>query len=151
MKQTHKYETSSHSCFLLSYHLVVVTKFRHPVITDDLKNRLIEVSRSVLEGDWGCRISEINTDVDHIHILFHASPSIKLCDLVNNYKTVTSRYIRKEFKDELSKYYWKSYFWSDAYFVGTVGDTTEDVIKDYIAEQGRKKRVYHHKAKSTNT
>ncbi|MGM7681762.1 transposase, partial [Cytobacillus sp. Hm23] len=49
---------------------------------------------------------------------------------------VTSRYIRKEFQKELSKYYWKPYFWNRSYMVLTTGGATIDTIKKYIEEQG---------------
>ena len=99
------YRTNRHSCYLLEYHLVVVTKYRHPVLTGKLKDRLLELSFNVIEDYWKCRILEISTDKDHIHILFESKPQVQLSKLVNNYKTVTSRILRKEFADELSPYY----------------------------------------------
>lgn len=43
------YRTNRHSCYLLEYHLVVVTKYRHPVLTGKLKDRLLELSFNVIE------------------------------------------------------------------------------------------------------
>lgn len=131
------YRTNRHSCYLLEYHLVVVTKYRHPVLTGKLKDRLLELSFNVIEDYWKCRILEISTDKDHIHILFESKPQVQLSKLVNNYKTVTSRILRKEFADELSPYYWKPYFWSDSYFIGYVSDRTRKAVRFYIQNQGR--------------
>ena len=131
------YRTNRHSCYLLEYHLVVVTKYRHPVLTGKLKDRLLELSFNVIEDYWKCRILEISTDKDHIHILFESKPQVQLSKLVNNYKTVTSRILRKEFADELSPYYWKPYFWSDSYFIGCVSDRTREAVRSYIQNQGR--------------
>lgn len=131
------YRTNRHSCYLLEYHLVVVTKYRHPVLTGKLKDRLLELSFNVIEDYWKCRILEISTDNDHIHILFESKPQVQLSKLVNNYKTVTSRILRKEFADELSPYYWKPYFWSDSYFIGCVSDRTREAVRFYIQNQGR--------------
>lgn len=131
------YRTNRHSCFLLEYHLVVVTKYRHPVIVGDLKQRLLEISFQLIEKDWDCLITEINTDKDHIHIMFEAKPQICLSQLVNNYKTVTSRLIRKEFAASLRPYYWKPYFWSDSYFICAVSDRSHAVVQKYIQNQGR--------------
>lgn len=131
------YRTNRHSCYLLEYHLVVVTKYRHPVLTGKLKDRLLELSFNVIEDYWKCRILEISTDKDHIHILFESKPQVQLSKLVNNYKTVTSRILRKEFADELSPYYWKPYFWSDSYFIGCVSDRTRKAVRFYIQNQGR--------------
>lgn len=131
------YRTNRHSCYLLEYHLVVVTKYRHPVLTGKLKDRLLELSFNVIEDYWKCRTLEISTDKDHIHILFESKPQVQLSKLVNNYKTVTSRILRKEFADELSPYYWKPYFWSDSYFIGCVSDRTREAVRFYIQNQGR--------------
>lgn len=131
------YKTNRHSCYLLEYHLVVVTKYRHPVLTGKLKDRLLELSFNVIEDYWKCRILEISTDKAHIHILFESKPQVQLSKLVNNYKTVTSRILRKEFADELSPYYWKPYFWSDSYFIGCVSDRTREAVRFYIQNKGR--------------
>ena len=133
------YYTNRHAVYLLQYHLVVVTKYRHKVINNDLKNRLIEISYSIIESDWKSKIISINTDEDHVHILFETSPQTQLSKLINNYKTVTSRLIRKEFSKQLEQYYWKSYFWSDTYFISSVSDTSEAMIKRYIEKQGNRK------------
>ena len=130
------YYANRHSCFLLQYHLVVVTKFRHPVLEDKLKSRLLELTDFLFSDKWGCNILEVNTDKDHIHVLFEAPPQIQLSALVNNYKTVTSRYLRKEFSEFLASYYWKPYFWSDSYFIGTVSETSASVVSQYIQSQG---------------
>ena len=131
------YRTNRHSCYSLEYHLVLVTKYRHPVLTGRIRDRLIEITHSVMEKDWGCVISSVNTNKDHIHILFEAKPQTQLSKLVNNYKTVSSRLIRKEFPEELKPYYWKPLFWSDSYFICTVSDRTHDMVEHYIQSQGR--------------
>ena len=133
------YYTNRHAVYLLQYHLVVVTKYRHKVINNELKDRLIEISYSIIESDWKSKIMSINTDEDHIHILFETSPQTQLSKLINNYKTVTSRLIRKEFSKQLEQYYWKTYFWSDTYFISSVSDTSEARIKRYIEKQGIRK------------
>lgn len=138
--KTVDYKRNRHSCYLLEYHLVVVTKYRHPIIIGKLRERLIELAKYVIEECWGCTISTIDTDTDHIHVLFYAAPQVQLSKLVNNFKTVTSRHLRKEFADDLSEYYWKPYFWSDSYFICTASDRTHEMIKRYIQEQGSKRR-----------
>ena len=129
------YKTNRHSCYLLQYHLVVVTKYRHPVIEGNLKNYLLSVTERLFTKDWKCNILSVNTDIDHIHILFEAPPQVQLSSIINNYKTVTSRLIRKKFAEQLKPYYWKNYFWSNSYFVCTVSERSEQVVKQYIERQ----------------
>ena len=138
MSKYDNYHKNRHAVYLLQYHLVVVTKYRHPVIDGDVKDRLISLSHKIIEEHWKGEILEINTDHDHIHIQFEISPQTQLSKLINNYKTVTSRLIRKEFSEELRPYYEKPYFWSDTYFISSVSDTSRKTIEQYIQAQGKK-------------
>ena len=138
MSEYDNYHKNRHAVYLLQYHLVVVTKYRYPVIDGDVKDRLISLSHEIIEEHWKGEIIEINTDHDHIHILFEVSPQTQLSKLINNYKTVTSRLIRKEFSEELRPYYEKPYFWSDTYFISSVSDTSRKTIEQYIQAQGKK-------------
>lgn len=130
------YYVSNHSCFLLQYHLVMVTKYRHPVISGNLKKHLHNIIDDYFKLQ-GYPLLEMNSDKDHIHILFEAPPSICLSVFTNNLKTVTSRLIRKEFKDELKTYYWKPYFWSQSYFICTVSERSLSAVQHYIQHQGK--------------
>ena len=124
-----------HSTYSLEYHLVVCTKFRHKVIVGELKTRLLELTKTIFESYWNCRIIEVNTDKDYIHILFEAPPQVQLSKLINNYKTVSARMIRKEFGEFLKPYYLKPYFWSMSYFICTVSERSEEAVKQYIRSQ----------------
>lgn len=131
------YHRNRHSCFKLTYHLVVVTKYRHKVIDESIKKRLIEIFTDIIENKWNCHLIEINTDLDHLHVLFDAPPQVQLSKLVNNLKTVSSRLIRKEFSEQLKPYYWKPYFWSNSYLILSTGGATIDVVKKYIENQDK--------------
>ena len=137
MNKKNGYYTNQHSCFLLQYHLVLVTKYRHPVIGGNLKDDLISHTKNYF-SERGLVVVEINSDKDHIHILFDAYPNFNVMNFINAFKSSSSRNIRKKYADYLKKYYWKPYFWSSSYFIGSVSDKTEDVVKNYIKTQGNK-------------
>lgn len=130
-----EYKRNRHAYYKLTYHLVVVTKYRHKCINENMMNRLKEISSDLFDR-WDCEILEMNGEADHIHILFDAPPQINLANTINSYKTVTSRYIRKEFAEHLKTYYWKPVFWSRSYMILSTGGATIDVIKRYIEQQG---------------
>lgn len=129
------YNTNRHSCYSLKYHLVVVTKYRHKVINKEILKRLDEIALNIFEERWGCKIIELNGEEDHLHILFEAPPQVQLSKLVNNFKTVSSRLVRKEFKKQVDKFYYKPYFWSNSYLILSTGGTTIETIKQYIENQ----------------
>jgi len=132
-----KFNKNRHAVYKLQYHLIIVTKYRHPVINKDINNRLKEIAKRVFEEKWNCPILEIETEKDHIHIAFEANPQTQLSKLVNNFKTVSSRLIRKEFKEHIKKYYWKNFFWSPSYCILSVGGAPIEIIKEYIKNQAK--------------
>ncbi len=132
------YYANRHSCFLLQYHIVLVTKYRHPVLTGNVKTAVYERINYVAENR-GFNILELNSEPNHVHLLIEADPQTPPAELVNVIKTQTSRKARKLYGDTLlKKYDWKPYFWSDSYFIATVSENTLDVVKNYIKNQGIK-------------
>ena len=135
MKQDkHGYYKNRHSCFLLQYHLVLITKYRHPVITGKLEARLKEYTAAYF-AQRDMPVTAFELMPDHIHILFDAPPQINLADFVNAFKSASSRRMRAEFPDHLSSYYWKPYFWSLSYYIGTVSERSTAAVKEYILHQ----------------
>lgn len=128
------YQTNRHSCFNLQYHLVLVTKYRKPAIDDAVMETIRTTIERIFENN-GCQIIVLNHDYDHIHLLFTAMPQVQLSTMINNLKTVTSRMVRKYHSDWLQQFYWKPYFWSRSYYVGSVGDTTTEIVETYIHNQ----------------
>lgn len=128
------YYTNKHSCYLLQYHLVLVTKYHHPVLTGEIKDFLLSYTKQYF-GDRNLNLLEVNIDDDHIHILFEAPPQIRLSDFVNAYKSASSRMIRKLFQEQLQDYCRKPYFWSLSYFIGSASEKSTAVIAEYIKNQ----------------
>ncbi len=131
------YYKNRHSCFLLQYHLVLITKYRHEVIKGPLEEELVQYTKDYFAREE-LPILEINAMPDQMHILFEASPQINLATYINAYKSASSRHIRKLFAEELKPYYWKPYFWSLSYFIGSVSENTLSVVQKYIQNQKEK-------------
>ena len=97
-------------------------------------NRLREIFE-VLCQKWGCEVVEFNGEADHVHLLFAYYPQIQLSKFINNLKTVSSLYIRKEFTKQVKRFYWnKSVFWHSAYFIASCGGVTVETLKRYVQE-----------------
>lgn len=125
-----------HCVYTLTYHLVLVTKYRRKCFTNEMLNRLEEIVRKNCQ-DWEIDLLEFNGEDDHIHLLLEMHPNIMPSKFINNLKTVSSRLIRKEFEEELKQYYWKPVLWTRAYCLLTTGGATIDVIREYIQNQER--------------
>lgn len=128
------YYVNRHSCFLLQYQLVLVTKYRKPVITGQLEERLKEYTKAYFE-EQGIKIQALETMPDHMHILFDAPPQINLANYINAFKSASSRIMRKEFEKQIGKYYREPCLWSLSYFIGTVSDRSAEAVKHYINTQ----------------
>ena len=128
------YYTNRHSCFLLQYHMVLVTKYRKPVLTGKIKEHVYNTIESIFE-ERDYNLLEMNGEADHIHILFEAGPDMAPMEFANVVKTKTARFVRRDLPDEVSKTYWKPVFWTDSYFVTTVGTNSLAVVQNYIKNQ----------------
>ena len=138
-KKNQPYYTNRHSCFLLQYHMVLVTKYRKPVLTGPVKDTVYRIIREIFD-ERGLTLLEINGEPDHVHILYEADPFTSPGELANVVKSKTSRLTRKEYGETLlKKYYWKPVFWSQSYFVTTVGSNTIDTVRTYIQTQQAEK------------
>lgn len=120
----------------LKCHLVLTTKYRRQVLTDAMLTRLEEIFTALMEK-WEGRLIEFNGERDHVHLLLQYTPQTEPSKLINNLKTVSSRYLRKEFADLINRVYWKDVLWTNGYFIASCGGVTVEQLKKYIDEQDR--------------
>ncbi len=118
----------------LKAHLVLTTKYRRKVFTTEMLQRLTEVVGDLCEK-WNCKLIEFNGEADHIHVLFQYYPQMSLPKFINNLKSVSSRRLRSEFAERVSKFYCKSLLWNESYFIASCGGVTVSILKRYIEQQ----------------
>ena len=128
------YYTNNHSCFLLTVNMVLVTKYRKPVLQGKVRDYVFALIKETMESE-NIIIREMNGEADHIHILFDYAPDIRLSELINKIKSRTARLVRRDYPVEVGEYYWKPLFWTNSYFLGSVGSNTTEIVKEYIQNQ----------------
>jgi putative transposase len=128
-------KSHAHCVFRLYYHIVFVTKHRRKVLSDDMLGALKRHFDRLCQNS-GSELVEFNGEPDHVHLLVDANPNITPSRLINTLKTISSRELRKEFKDEIDRFYTKPVLWSRAYCILSAGGAPLDVIKRYIENQG---------------
>jgi putative transposase len=116
--------------------LVLITKYRRKVLTDAMLTRLEEIFTALMEK-WEGRLVEFNGERDHVHLLLQYTPQTEPSKPIDNLKTVSSRYLRKEFVAEVNQVYWKDVLWTSGYFIASCGGITVDQLRKYIEEQDR--------------
>jgi putative transposase len=73
--------------YTLHAHLVFTPKYRRKVFTDEILRRCEEIMREVC-AKANVELREFNGETDHVHLLVHYPPQVKLSALVGSLKGV---------------------------------------------------------------
>lgn len=112
-------------------HIVFCPKYRRPVLTGSIKERLEElVAELANRKKWD--ILNMTVQPDHVHIFIRVNAEDSPHKVVKAIKGVTSNRLRKEFPDLVTKL---PTLWTRSYFVATAGNVSQEVIQKYIEEQ----------------
>ena len=105
---TNELNRNQHSVYKLTFHLVLVIKYRRKVINQNIFDSLMVIFSNI-GSMYGVEIIESNWEADHIHVLFDAMPSTNLVKFINAYKTASSRIIKRDYPT-IKRFLWKSAF-----------------------------------------
>jgi putative transposase len=126
----------SHNVSILLYHFVCPAKYRKAVIDKEVDQVLKEVCLDIADR-YQIEFLEIGTDKDHVHFLVQSVPTYSPTKIITTIKSLTAREVFVRVPS-VKKQLWGGEFWTDGYYVGTVGQhATEEVIKEYVKQQGR--------------
>lgn len=133
-----KYRSKGHCKFLLRYHLILVCKYRLKLmsasnISSDIKKLSEQIAKKHNVDIW-----YLESDKDHIHYMIEVEPNTNLVNFVKTLKSYTTYHIWKKYPNYLRKCFWKERtFWSDGYFIASIGEVSSDTLKEYIENQGK--------------
>ena len=120
------YTSKNRHKYYLKAHLIFVCKYRKQLLTGE------EISTS---SKFDIDIME--SDNDHIHLLISYSPDISITSIVRRLKQKSTHELWNNYSGFLTKHFWKEHtFWSDCYFVCSIGEANPDTIRKYIENQG---------------
>ena len=126
----------SHNVSVLLYHYVCPAKYRKVVIDQKVDEILKDVCLEIAKR-YQIEFIEIGTDKDHVHFLIQSVPTYSPTKIIQRVKSLTAREIFKR-APEVKRKLWGGEFWSDGYYVSTVGRKgSEETIRKYVQEQGR--------------
>ncbi len=130
------YRSNNNVVFACQYHVIFCPKYRRKVLVGEVEQRLKAIAREVA-AEMDVEIIEMETDVDHIHLLVSVDPQWGIARFVKTIKGRSSRILRSEFAHLRSRL---PTLWSNSYFVSTVGGAPLAVIKQYIENQQTSER-----------
>lgn len=129
-----RFKSNNNIVYNCNYHVVWVTKYRRPVLTQEIETRLKEILGNVAT-EIQVEILEMEVgEMNHVHLLISLDPQFGVHRAVKKLKGVSSRYLRKEYSELKSRL---PTLWTNSYFVSTVGGAPLAKIKEYIANQKR--------------
>ena len=115
------------------------------VYGDEVEEVLKETCLEI-EKEYEIKFIEIGTNGDHVHFLIQSVPMYSAKKIIQVVKSITARKIFEKVP-EMKKKLWGGEFWTNGYYVSTVGQRgSEEAIRKYAQEQGKEKeyKQLHH-------
>ena len=138
-----RYIRKSHNVTMLLYHLVCPTKYRRVVFDGSVEEVLKEICLEISDR-YQIEFLEIGTDLDHVHFLLQSVPTYSPTKIARIVKSLTGREIFRRCP-EVKKELWGGEFWTDGYFMNTVGQKgNENSVAEYVREQGKDREYKKH-------
>ncbi len=111
------------SVYQIGYHIIWCTKHRKQILVNQIAEDMQEL------------LTKIASDNKFtIDLFITATPNHLIADMVKALKGVSARFLFKE-HPELKKQLWGGHLWNPSYYVGTVGNISEETVKKYIESQ----------------
>ena len=124
-----EYESKAHSKFLLLSHLIFVCKYRKKLLIrygDETKRICEDIAT---RSDFSFEALEV--DQDHIHCLVKSEPRLSPLAIVRRLKQESTVRLWRVHERELQRHFWKERtFWSDGYFCCTIGNASQETIRE---------------------
>ncbi|MDI6453821.1 IS200/IS605 family transposase [Peloplasma aerotolerans] len=122
----------SHTKWNCQYHIVFCPKYRRKVIYGKLRSDIGRYLRRLCEYK-GVEIVEAHAMSDHIHMLVKIPPKLAVSSFMGYLKGKSSLIIFDEHAN-LKYNYGSRHFWSEGYYVSTVG-LNKKTVENYIRNQ----------------
>lgn len=122
----------SHTTWNCKYHIVFAPKYRRKIIYGELRQDIANIL-SMLCKRKEVHIVEAEIYPDHVHMLVEIPPKMSVSEFVGYLKGKSTLMIFERHAN-LKYKYGNRHFWSEGYYVSTVGLNDQTVAK-YIREQ----------------
>ena len=109
----------AHCAWQIHYHIVFPVKDRKALV-DEAVTTIIQETAAEIAERFPIEMEGIGTDQNHIHLLCSAHPKVAPGRIVQIFKTLTAREIFRR-KPAVKQILWGGEFWTDGYYVATVG------------------------------
>ena len=129
--------SGSHCVYCLQYHLILVCKYRKKLLVN--QNMINSIWKFSVEyfHKHNIKFHAIGDDKDHIHYMIELTPVMNLSNEIRGLKVYTAYHMWQLYETYLSTQFWNERtFWSDSYYVASIGNVSEGVVLEYVRSQG---------------
>ena len=128
-----------HCAWQIHYHIVFPVKYRKALLDSEVTAIIVETAEAITER-YAIEMEAIGTDRDHIHLLCSAHPKMAPGRIVQIFKSITAREIFRR-KPTVKNELWGGEFWTDGYYVATVGERGDwNTVEQYVQKQGKPRK-----------
>jgi putative transposase len=120
-------------------HVVFSTKNRADLIAPEIENDLFGYIHGIIENNRS-KLILANGTANHVHLLISLGRGVSISELIGDIKRVSSSWIKKQ-DAKFSNFYWQ-----EGYGAFSVGQTEDQAVVEYIANQKE-----HHRKKDYKT
>ena len=131
-----------HSKYDCRYHIVWITKYRKRWLNQYIQEVVQEVIEEICDELY-IKVIRIGMEEDHVHMYVSIPLSVwSIPEVIKIIKWRSSKILWEieEYKSYFKRYYRKPWIWKWAvwYFVATVWEVNDKIIKEYIETQWKK-------------
>ena len=132
-----EYISKDLSKFIIKYHIILVCKYRKQLLVGAFEYDMKKIMQPISEmSDFDIEVME--TDKDHLHMMVRSDPKLSPLQIVRRLKQMSISAVWKKYRDFLRHNFYKEQtFWTDGYFVSSIGNVSQETIKKYIENQGQ--------------
>jgi putative transposase len=127
-------QKNTHHVYRLMYHFVWIPKYRHKVFHEPYR----EVLKGIIEKigyDYNIDIVELEIPEDHLHMVVRGVPKTSPSNVMQIIKSISAREFFRRYPEIKKRCFWDGKLWTKSYFVETIGNANEEVIRDYVRGQ----------------
>lgn len=79
-----------------------------------------------------CELLAFSGEADHVHALIDFHPKNSISAVAGSLKSASARTMKKDFPEQVTKFYSGVSFWSNSYYVASSGGAPIEKLKEYI-------------------
>jgi len=127
------YKKTDKHVYLLQYHIIWCPKYRKNLLVNEIKEKLTEIISSISNQN-NCTIKSLEVMPNHVHLLISLDYKISVQKFMKLIKGRSSNELRSKFPELLKM----STLWTRSFFVSSIGNISENTVKNYIESQWKK-------------